>query len=153
MYEAFIAGAPTLLFLLPIKWTENQFLVGIDRKAVIVEWDGRLPTATPIQTLFEVDCGTLNVLNDIKTDSYGRLYFGTKSVESCSTNTPATGAFYTYEEGKCLKKLFGNVFISNGLTWVPQTKKFYYCDSCTYDIQEFDYDPETGRICKHFSWT
>lgn len=147
VYRATIDGARTLLFLLPIECTKDQFLVGIDRTAVIAKWDGRSPKATVIQSLFEVDCGTSNVINDIKTDERGRFYGGTKCVESCDTGTAATGAFYGYENGKCLKKFFGNVFISNGLTWVRKTRKFYYVDSCTYDIKEFDYDPNTGDIC------
>lgn len=148
VYRATVDGAPSLLFLLPIKCTENQFLVGMDRKAVIVKWDGRSPKAVKIRTLFEVDCGTSNVLNDVKIDLFGRFYGGTKSVESCDTNAPPTGAFYEFEEGKCAKKLFGNVFISNGLTWVRKTGKFYYVDSCAYDIIEFDYNPVTGDLCK-----
>lgn len=147
VYTATIDGARTLLFLLPIKCTKDQYLVGIDRKAVIVRWDGRSPKATPLRTLFEVDCGlTSNVINDIKTDARGRFYGGTKSVESCDTNNPPTGSFYGYEKGKCLRKFFENVYISNGLTWVRSTNKFYYVDSCTYDIKEFDYNPKTGDL-------
>lgn len=100
------------------------------------------------QKLFELDCGTSNVINDIKTDELGRFYGGTKCVESCNTNERASGAFYGYEKGKCLRKFFGNVFISNGLTWVRHTKKFYYVDSCTYDIKVFDYNRWTGDLCK-----
>lgn len=148
VYRATVDNAPTLLFLLPIEYTNDQFLVGIDRKAVIVQWNGRSSKATRIRTLFEVDCGTSNVFNDIKTDNYGRFYGGTKSVPSCDTNIKPTGAFYSYERGKCLKKLFGNVAISNGLTWNKKTNKFYYVDSCTYDLKEFDYNPINGIICK-----
>lgn len=148
VYKATIEGAPSLLFLLPIKCTKDQFLVGINRSAVIVRWDGRSPKAIPIRTLFEVDCGTTNIFNDIKTDAHGRFYGGTKSVEQCGLDEPATGGFYKFEKGKCLKKFFGNVSISNGLTWVRKTNKFYYVDSCAYDIKEFDYDPETGDLCK-----
>lgn len=147
VYTATIDGARTLLFLLPIECTKDQFLVGIDRTAVIAKWDGRSPKATVIQPLFELDCGTSNVINDIKTDERGRFFGGTKCVESCDTNDAASGAFYGYENGKCLRTFFDNVFISNGLTWVRKTKKFYYVDSCTYDIKEFDYDPKTGNIC------
>lgn len=151
VYTATIDGARTLLFLLPIKYTTDQFLIGIDRTAVIARWDGRSPNVTVDQPLFELDCGlSKNVINDIKTDERGRFYGGTKCVESCDTNEPATGAFYGYEKGKCLRTFFENVFISNGLTWVRHTQKFYYVDSCKYDIKEFDYDPCTGDICRSF---
>lgn len=151
VYSATIDGAQTLLFLLPIECTKDEFLVGIDRTAVIAKWDGRSPKATVIRPLFELDCGKSNVIfNDIKTDERGRFYGGSKVVqkeEECTGNSEPIAAFYTYESGKCLRKLFGNVTISNGLTWVRQTNKFYYIDSCSYDIKEFDYNPKTGDIC------
>ncbi|KAG4066364.1 hypothetical protein HA402_000588 [Bradysia odoriphaga] len=90
-------------------------------------WGGCLvnyPVVTVTQALFELDCGTSNVINDIKTDEFGRFYGGTKCVESCDTNQQATGAFYGYEKGKCLRKFFENVFISNGLTWQMSTNLF-----------------------------
>lgn len=148
VYRATVEGAKTLQFILPIQCTADQFLIGIDRTATIAEWDGRSPNITVVQKLFELDCGTSNVINDIKTDEHGRFYGGTKCVESCDTNSKASGAFYGYEKGKCLAKYFENVFISNGLTWVRWSNKFYYVDSCSYDIKEFDYDPRTGAICK-----
>lgn len=152
VYQATIDGATTLLFLLPIKCAKNYFLVGINLKAVIAYWDGRSEKATVIRTLFEVDENSSNVINDIKTDSRGRFFGGTKSVESCDTGTPPTGAFYRYHKNKGLEKLFGNVYISNGLTWVHKTKKFYYIDSCTYDVKGFNYDPKTGKLCKYQSF-
>lgn len=148
VYRATIDGAPSLLFLHPIKCMKNMFLVGIDRTVITAKWDGRSSKATPLQTLFQVDNGTTNIFNDIKTDANGRFYGGTKSVESCDTNNSPTGAFYRYENGKCLTKLFENIYISNGLTWVRKTNKFYYVDSCTYDIKEFDYNPKTGDLCE-----
>lgn len=150
MYQARIKNAATVLFILPIKCFKDHYLVGIDLKAVIVYWNGRSPEATVISTLFELDENPTNVINDIKTDAYGRFYGGTKSVESCDTGTPPTGAFYTYNKRKGVQKIFDNVYISNGLTWVRKTNKFYYADSCTYDIKEFDYDPKTGNLCKLF---
>ncbi len=151
VYTATIDEARTLLFILPIDCTKDQFLVGIDRTVVIAEWDGRSPKASVIRPLFELDCGLSNVIiNDVKTDERGRFYGGTRSVEkgeACVTNSGPIASFYSYESGKCLKKLFDNVTISNGLTWVRKTNKFYYIDSCTYDVKEFDYNPRTGDIC------
>lgn len=147
VYRATVEGAPILLFILPIKCSNDQFLVGINRQAVIIQWDGRSPKATPIGTLFEVDTGTSNRFNDCKTDAHGRFYGGTKSVDTCDGTTP-TGSFYKFEKRNGLKNLFGNISISNGFTWARKTNKFYYIDSCAYDIKEFDYDPKTGDLCK-----
>lgn len=148
VYQARIDNAATVLFILPIKCKKDYYLVGIDLKAVIVYWNGRSPKATVISTLFEFDETPTNVINDIKTDKFGRFYGGTKSVESCDTGAPATGAFYTYNKRKGVKKFFGDVYISNGLTWLYKKNKFYYADSCAYDIKEFDYDPKSGNLGK-----
>lgn len=147
VYSATIDNAPPLLFILPIKCTKDQFLVGMERKAVIVRWNGRSPKAEVIRTVFEVDCGTTNSINDIKTDRFGRFYGGTRLEEGCDSNATANGGFYMYEKGKCLKKLLNNIALSNGLMWVRN--KFYYIDTCAYDLKEFDYDPQTGNICKN----
>lgn len=149
IYQATIDNAATLLFILPINCAPNYFLVGIDLEAVIVYWNGRSSKATVIWTLFKFNENPSNVINDIKTDVHGRFYGGTKSVESCDTGKAPTGAFYRFHKRKGLQKIFGNVYISNGLTWVRNTNKFYYVDSCTYDIKEFDYDLKTGNLCKY----
>lgn len=144
VYVATIDGAENLLFILPINCARDYFLVGIGLKAVIVHWNGRSPNASTVMTLFEFDENPTNVINDIKTDKRGRFYGGTKSVDPCG-GVP-TGGFYRYNKRKGLHKFFGNVSISNGLTWVRKTNKFYYADSCTYDIKEFDYNPENGDL-------
>ncbi|MCK7483280.1 MAG: SMP-30/gluconolactonase/LRE family protein [Candidatus Moduliflexus flocculans] len=46
------------------------------------------------------------------------------------------------------RKLFGGVTISNGLTWSPDYKTFYYIDTPTRKVQAFDYDLATGANCK-----
>lgn len=63
------------------------------------------------------------------------------------TNLP-NASLYQYDPQNGVKQLKNNTFISNGLTWVTETKKFYYIDSCTHDVLEFDYNIETGELCK-----
>lgn len=148
VYQAKVDDAPDLQFILPIECRMNQYLVGIENKAVISVWDGRSSRATVVKTLFELDPGTSNVINDVKTDCHGRFYGGTKSVESCDTREPGKSAFYTYQPSKGVQQFFGGIKISNGLTWVRKTNKFYYIDSCTYDVKEFNYDSDTGNLSK-----
>lgn len=57
------------------------------------------------------------------------------------------GSFYKYNSGeKIMDRLIGDVGVSNGLAWNLERKKFYFIDSTSIDIKEFDYDPETGAI-------
>lgn len=49
-------------------------------------------------------------------------------------------------QNKSTKRLLDGISISNGLAWSLDLKKFYYIDSCTYCVDEFDYDAKTGDI-------
>ncbi|XP_055303861.1 putative sugar lactone lactonase YvrE [Sitodiplosis mosellana] len=51
---------------------------------------------------------------------------------------------YTRQDG--LVRYRDDVYSSNGLTWDTHNNKFYYIDSCKFDIKEYDWDPSTGRI-------
>lgn len=151
VYKAHIDDVTLITYIIPVKCVADQFLVGTEHRSYIVQWNGKSPKAKIIEPVFDLDCGEKQkptVINDLKTDPYGRIYGGMKSVESCDnlTKKNLTGSFYRYEKGKCPERLFGNVYISNGLTWIGD--KFFYADSCTYDIKQFHYNPKTGDIGK-----
>jgi len=42
--------------------------------------------------------------------------------------------------------LFEVIRISNGLTWSPDHKTFYYIDTPTREVKAFDYDVKTGKV-------
>lgn len=142
------AKIPNSLFIIPTDCGPTKFLVGINNKAVLATWDGKSPKATVQRVLFTLDPGTNNLINDVKTDQCGRFFCGTKSVPECGASpySGQLGGFYRYTKCNGLIELFENISISNGLTWVRRTNKFYYIDSCSYNILEFNYDPATGDI-------
>lgn len=82
-----------------------------------------------------------NRFNDGKCDPRGRFLAGTMSMNE----TEPTGSLYSFD-GKAITKLLGNVTISNGMTWSPDSKTFYYIDTPTREVRAFDYDLETGAI-------
>lgn len=45
------------------------------------------------------------------------------------------------------------VSISNGLAWNKEDDTFYYIDSPTRTVVAYDYNPNTGTICKRLSNT
>lgn len=90
-----------------------------------------------------------NRWNDAKADPAGRLFGGTMRLEACGDIFEAAdGSFYSYAKDEPLAKLKTNVGVSNGLTFNVKTGKFYFVDTCTSDIKEFDYDIKTGKICE-----
>jgi sugar lactone lactonase YvrE len=82
-----------------------------------------------------------NRFNDGKCDPRGRFLAGTMDMGETDPN----GSLYSFN-GQSVTKLFGNVTISNGLTWSPDYKTLYYIDTPTHEVKAFDYDMETGTI-------
>lgn len=152
VYQAFIDNLDgAITFIIPVKSAKNQFVISIGLKVVIIYWNGRSSKAKVIRKLFEVECGPKygnSRFNDAKADPYGRLYAGTMNVDSCDDAYKYTpfSSLYEYQKKKCVERSISNVYISNGLTWIGS--KFYYVDSCAYDVKEYEYDSETGDICE-----
>ena len=82
-----------------------------------------------------------NRLNDGKCDPVGRFLAGSMDMNE----TEPTGALYSFD-GKTVTKLLSGITISNGLTWSPDHKTFYYTDTPTRQVTAFDYDLATGQI-------
>lgn len=82
-----------------------------------------------------------NRFNDGKCDPRGRFVAGTMNLNE----KDSTGSLYSFN-GESIAKLLSNVTISNGLTWNPDGKTFYYIDTPTRVVQAFDYDLDSGAI-------
>jgi len=82
-----------------------------------------------------------NRFNDGKCDPRGRFIAGTMDL----AETDQTGSLYSFD-GKTITKLLSDITISNGLTWSPDHKTFYYIDTPTREVRAFDYDIESGTI-------
>jgi gluconolactonase len=75
--------------------------------------------------------------NDAKVSPDGYLFLGSMAYENQSNE----GAFYRLsKDGQTLKRLFGDVGISNGLDWNKDLTKMYYIDTLTMKVEVFDYD-------------
>lgn len=82
-----------------------------------------------------------NRFNDGKCDPRGRFLAGTMD----KGETKPTGSLYSFD-GKSIMKILSDITISNGMTWSPDYKTFYYIDTRTRQVRAFDYDLETGAI-------
>lgn len=90
-----------------------------------------------------------NRWNDAKADPAGRLFGGTMRLEECGDIFEAAeGSLYRVARDQPLANLKTDVGVSNGLTWNERTGKFYFIDTCTLDVKEYDYDVKTGEICE-----
>lgn len=87
-----------------------------------------------------------NRFNDGKCDPRGRFLAGTMDMGEKDPN----GSLYSFD-GKAITKLVSNVTISNGLTWSPDYKTFYYIDTPAREVRAFDYDLESGIVANQRS--
>lgn len=66
------------------------------------------------------------------------------------------GSLYSIGSDLIIKKQVTPVSISNGLAWNSNNDTLYYIDSLTYQIVAYNYDSQTGTICKsltvHLIW-
>ena len=82
-----------------------------------------------------------NRFNDGKCDPRGRFLAGTMD----KGETEPTGSVYSFD-GKSVTRILSNVTVSNGMTWSPDHRTFYYIDTPTREVRAFDYDLESGAI-------
>ncbi|XP_063826556.1 regucalcin-like [Ostrinia nubilalis] len=135
-------------FIVPVEGATDQFVVGVERKFLVVQWDGRDGSpAKVIKELGEVDQDVPTTrINDGKADPRGRLYAGTMGHENAQGEfDPKAGSLFRVDGGG-IKKLVQGITVSNGLSWDLKEKAFYYTDSMDNNIRRYDYDVETGEI-------
>ena len=82
-----------------------------------------------------------NRYNHGKCDPAGRFLAGTMD----KNEQAASGALYSYD-GLNVTTLLTGIRNSNGLTWSPDSKIFYYIDTPTRGVTAFDYDLASGAI-------
>jgi sugar lactone lactonase YvrE len=98
-------------------------------------------SAKPTLLLALSDESSSNRFNDGKCDPRGRFLAGTMDMGE----SEPTGSLYSVD-GDSVRRILSSVTISNGLTWSPDHKTFYYIDTPTRRVRAFDYDLETGAI-------
>lgn len=123
------------------------------RRIGIIEWDGKSAKATVLEIALEVETTNQNLINnrfnDGKVDPTGRIYSGTMLREQCGDVFNSTsGTLYKYAKNEPVKMLLNKIGISNGLAWNEKKRKFYYIDSSAMNVREYDWESNTGDICK-----
>jgi sugar lactone lactonase YvrE len=83
-----------------------------------------------------------NRFNDGKCDPAGRFLAGTMD----DAEEAATGSLHSLSPDGSIQTLLTGIRISNGLTWSPDGRTFYYIDTPTRQVSAFDYDLSSGAI-------
>jgi sugar lactone lactonase YvrE len=105
-------------------------------------WTLSLPTGTLTHLAAPESHLPGNRFNDGKCDPTGRFLAGTMD----NAEIEATGSLYSYSSDGALNTLLTGLRISNGLTWSPDYKTFYFIDTSTRLVMAYNYDLDTGNI-------
>lgn len=155
LYSAGIEGASMASFIVAIKGEENFFLVGIDRKVIIIEWDGISTMASIHRDLYNLEQNDeyygMNHIHCAKADSKGRLFSPTFNMRQLCGGVSRAGLYQYDDRTRTVKQLFDDQQVPNGLAWNEKTKHFFYYDSCNFDIIKCKWDPKKGNLSKIIS--
>ncbi len=80
--------------------------------------------------------------NDGKCDPFGRFVAGSMD----DAEVEASGTLYSLYPDGAVKSLLTGTRISNGLTWSPDFRTFYFIDTPTRVVMAYDYDLTSGWI-------
>ncbi|XP_014289309.1 putative sugar lactone lactonase YvrE [Halyomorpha halys] len=151
--QAFVAklDVTPVSFIIPVAGSNGKFIIGSHHKIYLIDWDGCSDKIDSMEVLCELtDQPEINVVNDAKCDTTGRLWFGTynTNVIFFGDDTEATAKFYSYSKEEGCRVQATDIKVSNGLTWDPEFNSLYLIDTLTYSIGRFEYNKD-GSIGNH----
>lgn len=116
----------------------NDLILGLDRSLIRFDLEtGKHEELLELEQEFP-----LHRFNDGKVDPKGRIWIGTLS----TLFTEGAGSLYCISEELAVEKKLEKLTISNGMAWTKDQSSFYFIDTPTQQVQEFDFDAETGAI-------
>lgn len=149
-HAANIIGQNSPSVIIPVrkksKKFHNLYAVGVGHDMFVISWDGISSSAQVVDTLFSLEANdNFSRINFGRTDSKGRLYVGTISLNFC--NTSPQSSFYRYIAGEGVVRIFSGVYSTTGIAINEDAQELYHLDVCTLILSAFKWDPATGDIC------
>jgi sugar lactone lactonase YvrE len=83
-----------------------------------------------------------NRFNDGKCDPAGRFWAGTMAFNAAR----GVGSLYCMDADLSVRRMLGDISVSNGIVWSLDHKTMYYIDSLKADVRAYDYELATGNI-------
>ena len=109
-------------------------VLAVERGFALQDADGTVTTLDPVWT----DEGIR--MNEGGCDPDGRFWCGSMAYDQ----SPGAASMYRLDPGGTVRRVFGDVTISNGLEWSPDGSLAYYDDTATHRVDVFDYDRDAG---------
>jgi sugar lactone lactonase YvrE len=83
-------------------------------------------------------------MNDGGVDARGRFWAGSMTFEF--ETMPGTGALYSLSADHEVTEVLDGISVSNGIGWSPDSSRFYYVDSVTQRIDDYEFDLDAGAL-------
>lgn len=115
----------------------DQVLVALADRLALVDL-----TDAAVTTLAGFPHGRALRANDGACDAAGRFWIGTMALDQA----PGAGALYRYD-GE-LRRMVGDVTLSNGLGWAHDDTRMYFIDSPEQRVDIFDFDVAAGTLAE-----
>ncbi len=122
--------------------TDGRWLLAQHNTLSLYDWSTGKRTLLPSTHLPAI--GPRHRFNDGKADAHGRLWLGSLSLDSA----PAECALFVVEPNSAAppRAALTGVTLSNGLGWSPDGRTFYYIDTPTLRVDQFEFDPVSGAL-------
>ena len=99
-----------------------------------------------IELLYDTEKYNIINANDMKVGPDGRIYVGTISSAKLGLSKAVDGKLYSIDKNGVVNLLLDKLYVSNGLEWSIDEKRFYHTDSNTATIKEYYFDKNLGTI-------
>jgi sugar lactone lactonase YvrE len=109
-------------------------VLALERGFALEDADGALTVLDPVWT----DDGVR--MNEGGCDPDGGFWCGSMAYDQA----PGAASMYRLDPDGSVRRIFGDVTVSNGLEWSPDGSLAYYADTATHRVDVFDYDTGAG---------
>jgi sugar lactone lactonase YvrE len=109
-------------------------VLALERCFALEDADGALTVLDPAWT----DDGVR--MNEGGCDPDGGFWCGSMAYDQA----PGAASMYRLDPDGSVRRVFGDVTVSNGLEWSPDGSLAYYADTATHRVDVFDYDTGAG---------
>lgn len=148
-YVASIENGAAPTFIIPLRRKYDQFLISDKHKATLIDWNGIDPIAKIAREVFMVESGENTNWNIGKSSPSCKFYGGTFREVICSSDLDAIASAYMYTKLRGVKRIVKYMKVAGGIDWNIQESFSYLIDSCNRVIREYDWEPNTGKICEY----
>lgn len=146
VYPAYLPGVNSISFIVANE--DGTFTIGTGNTVQTIQWDGLSSNVTFISNKFSLDTNLPSALVAYARSSpEGRFFGGTISSSYCVIDDFSSHSVYRYDKQNGLVKVISGTY-TVGIAFDPVKKIMYHLAPCRFYITAYDWNPETGDICK-----